>query len=224
MDETKTWWFRWMANNAHHLVPIFLWGGMGAFTAVFFKAVSPTGYALPVYLSVLPGLIGWALGYASSGFRDKLSDIRSMRRKANNARLRIIELRSTWVMPIMLVNSLNQFGKAPIADGGANLSQHDREILVVAAETASRAAEKEPDFDDIIDSETDFEHATKVREVCILTKVTFLGAATHSPDRALQEKIVRIVIEVVQDGTAGKMLDKLTAAEEHFLARYGWSV
>jgi hypothetical protein len=161
--ETKTWWFRWIANHARHI----FWGvwgaGAGAFGAVLFRAVDVGGDALRVYMGVLTVMMGGALGIVTSRTMDHYSDRRKVRRKIFTALSRLQEVQGECLKLERHINRVTDNGKKPIDQINVGLGQNDATLLVIGMSRIKRAAEKgTPDFDEIVESVDEAELASRV--------------------------------------------------------------
>jgi len=160
MDETRTGWFRWIANNTAAVFWL-VWGiGIGSFGAILFKAVDVGGDALRIYMGILTVMMGGALGLVSSRTMDQYNDQRKIRRKIFTTLVQVRRLRSELDLYLIVCREITREGARTITEDGKDLTTEESLRLLAHADRIRRFAQPAPDFDELVESESEAQLAS----------------------------------------------------------------
>lgn len=222
MDETKTRWFRWIAQNSQYLF-WGIWGaGTGAFFAVFFSAGPLGGDALRTYLTVLTAAMAGIFGIVSSRGMDSIGDRRKVRRKAYNALVRISAIEFGYKQ---LGDSINELLAQGIVGGPPRDQPRVDYVTVSAVVTAvkllKKAGENKPDFDELIDTQQDYMQAALVDHFCEQAVQVYGTLNTDGPDIGLRIQHALAIVTAAHMEIAQLNWAKLVLARHHFQGKVG---
>lgn len=187
-----------------------LWGGLvGATVAVF------TGDSLKILLGLLGGLAGTWIGIQATRTRDALDDARKRRRKAHMVLGRLEGLLVAYLSFRRYLGPLTKDGKQKF-DATTMLPTMEIINLLTHADGIYRAALVVPEFDDLLDTTEDREHA-------VSTTLEFNFAAHYFSDHEmdaddLKKSHQRAVLVLLNDtyGLVEKKIAILGGAFNHF--------
>lgn len=204
MRESGDSWAMKLARNGRLIIPFGVGLLVGAFGSVGMGVASNTGVGLSIYLSSATAAVVTSIGLLSAWALAARTDAIKCRRSANLARLRIRALRKEWE----LIHDL--LGKV-----GQNLwstEQVKRAMNIMKIMT--KTAENRPDFEGILDNETDIKHANLTLDIFEFTLRKFSPPQTPAfYPQSFVEKTFRGDFDTVM---VGMQIDSLRAAEAHF--------
>jgi hypothetical protein len=188
MDETKTWWFKWIADHAQFL----FWGvwgaGVGAFGAVFSRWVDVGGDTTRIYLAILTVMMGGVAGLITSRSMDSLSERRARQRKIYSARLCILAMLSDLKM---LATTINEIATRTPIESVESLTDSDVARALCYIISIKRIASNPPNFEDIVNDENDLRHAHNVMTFWIYATDQYASVSDTLPDERLRELAFR---------------------------------
>lgn len=201
------------------VVAAIIGAAIGAVLTLAVRNLDSGGDTLRIYMGAMTALLGGGIGLASARLIDRTTDIRKVRRRIRLDLLTIAALRKEWeslaatLAKAVAAKAHELEDKDLSADGMLQLYKVpailDRFAQIVAMP---------PNFDEIIDSQDDFDTATNVSAA--FRYAARLSAVSPADNTIERPRVARTLVRVFAiTDTHQKSIDHLRAAEAHFADR-----